>query len=243
VHAAEKLGRNWIGIDITHLAISLIERRLRDAFPGVKFDVHGTPKDLEGARDLALRDKYQFQWWAVSLVDAVPYGGKKRGADSGIDGWRYMASGRNTVARCIVSVKGGENVSVQMVRDLRGVIEREKAEAGLFITLAEPTGPMKAEAAKAGFFDSPFGGHDNPDRPRRHPRMQIMTIESLLKGAKPDLPPLAIEAAFRRAEKEDRTAQDQGNLLALSGIEPAALLDAVRGKRKRASRPAATSGN
>jgi restriction endonuclease Mrr len=117
----------------------LIERRVRDAFPGVKFDVHGTPKDLEGARDLANRDKYQFQWWAVSLVDAVPYGGKKRGADSGIDGWRYMAAGRNTVSRCIISVKGGENVSVQMVRDLRGVIEREKAEAGLFITLTEPT--------------------------------------------------------------------------------------------------------
>jgi site-specific DNA-methyltransferase (adenine-specific) len=83
VHAAEKLGRNWIGIDVTHLAISLIERRLRDAFPGVTFDVHGTPKDIGGARDLAQRDKYQFQWWAVSLVDAVPYGGQKKGADSG----------------------------------------------------------------------------------------------------------------------------------------------------------------
>jgi site-specific DNA-methyltransferase (adenine-specific) len=151
VHAAEKLGRNWIGIDVTHLAISLIERRLRDAFPGVVFEVHGTPKDLEGARDLAQRDKYQFQWWAVSLVDAVPYGGKKRGADSGIDGWRYMASAdRNRVARAVVSVKGGENVSVQMVRDLRGVIEREKAEAGLFLTLAPPTRPMIEEAAKAG---------------------------------------------------------------------------------------------
>jgi adenine specific DNA methylase Mod len=230
VHAAEKLGRNWIGIDITHLAISLIERRLRDAFPGVKFDVHGTPKDLEGARDLAQRDKYQFQWWAVSLVDAVPYGGKKRGADSGIDGWRYMASGRNTVSRCIVSVKGGENVSVQMLRDLRGVIEREKAEAGLFITLAEPTRPMQEEAAKAGLFDSPFGG-------KRHPRLQIMTVESLLKGAKPDLPPLAIEAGFRRAEKEDRTEQDQGSLLAPGGLDAPVVASSGRGKERR-GRPA-----
>ena len=237
VHAAEKLGRNWIGIDITHLAISLIERRLRDAFPGVKFDVHGTPKDLDGARDLAERDKYQFQWWAVSLVDAVPYGGKKRGADSGIDGWRYMASGRNTVSRCIVSVKGGEHVSVQMVRDLRGVMEREKAEAGLFITLAEPTAPMKAEAAKAGFFDSPFGGHDSPGKPRRHPRMQVMTIESLLTGAKPDLPPLAIEASFRRAEREDRSEQDQGSLL--TGMADAPVVAAVsKSKGKRAPRVA-----
>ena len=167
--------------------------------------MHGTPKDFEGARDLALRDKYQFQWWAVSLVDAVPYGGKKKGADSGIDGWRYMAAGRNAVARCIISVKGGENVSVPMLRDLRGVMEGEKAEAALFITLTEPTRPMVEEAAKAGFFDSPFGG-------KRHPRLQIMTIEALLKGARPDLPPLAIDAGFRRAEREDRTEQDQGLL-------------------------------
>jgi hypothetical protein len=99
-----------------------------------------------------------------------------------------------------------------MLRDLRGVIEREKAEAGLFITLAEPTRPMVEEAAKAGYFDSPFGS-------KRHPRLQIMTIESLLKGAKPDLPPLAIEGGFRRAEKEDRSEQNQGNLLALPGLK------------------------
>jgi DNA modification methylase len=92
VHAAQKLNRTWIGIDITHLAISLIERRLKDAFPGVAFDVHGTPKDLESALDLARRDKYQFQWWAVSVVDARPYGGKKKGADTGIDGILFFRS-------------------------------------------------------------------------------------------------------------------------------------------------------
>ena len=86
VHAAQKLNRQWIGIDVTHLANSLIERRLKDAFPKVQFEVHGTPKDEAGARDLATRDKYQFQWWAVSLVDAVPFAGKKKGADGGIDG-------------------------------------------------------------------------------------------------------------------------------------------------------------
>ncbi len=90
IHAAQKLNRRWIGIDITNLAISLIEKRLTDAFPGVKFEVHGTPKDLDGARALAAKDKYQFQWWAVSLVKAVPYGGKKKGADSGIDGFIYF---------------------------------------------------------------------------------------------------------------------------------------------------------
>jgi ABC-type transport system involved in cytochrome c biogenesis ATPase subunit len=190
----------------------IVKTVLRDAFPNVKFAVHGTPQDFEGARDLVSRDKYQFQWWAVSLVDAVPFGGKKRGADSGIDGWRYMASGRSTLARAIVSVKGGGNVSVQMVRDLRGTMERENAEAGLFVTLAAPTRPMVEEAAKAGFFDSPFGG-------RRHPRLQIITIESLLSGAHPDLPPLAAEVGFRRAEKEDRSEQEQGSLLDHGGLD------------------------
>lgn len=86
IHAAQRLDRRWIGIDITHLAISLIERRLKDAFSGIAFEVHGTPKDIDGARDLAGRDKYQFQWWAVSLIDAQPFGGKKKGADGGTMG-------------------------------------------------------------------------------------------------------------------------------------------------------------
>jgi adenine specific DNA methylase Mod len=126
IHAAQKLNRHWIGIDVTHLAISLIEKRLNDAFPGITYEVHGTPKDLGGARDLAVRDKYQFQWWAVSLINAVPFGGKKKGADTGIDGVIYFKDfeSRNvTTERIIVSVKGGETVGVAMVRDLVGVIE------------------------------------------------------------------------------------------------------------------------
>ncbi|MEG8032885.1 DNA methyltransferase [Sphingomonas aurantiaca] len=112
VHAAEKLGRQWIGIDVTHLAISLIEKRMKDAFPAVTFTVEGTPKDLASAYDLALRDKYQFQWWAVSMVDALPFGGRKKGADGGIDGLIYfndhdVASGKMVTHRAIVSVKGG----------------------------------------------------------------------------------------------------------------------------------------
>ena len=224
IHAAEKLDRNWIGMDVTHLAISLIERRLGDAFPLVDFTVHGTPKDLEGARDLARRDKYQFQWWAVSLVDAVPFGGKKKGADSGIDGWRYMAAGRSAVARAVVSVKGGETVGVQMVRDLRGVMDRENAEAGLLLTLIEPTRPMLEEAARAGLFDSPFGG-------RRHPRLQILTVGALLLGVRPDLPPLSMDAGFRRAGREDRSIQNQGSLLGAGGLDAPAVATRKRPAR------------
>ena len=155
VHAAEKLGRNWIGIDITHLAIALIEKRLRDAFSGIEFEVEGTPKDLEGAKDLAKRDKYQFQWWACSLVNAQPYGGKKKGADGGIDGQIFFtdfAGGKTAIKQIIVSVKGGANVSLTMLKDLIATVHHNKAEIGLFVTLTPPTRPMVREASLAGFY-------------------------------------------------------------------------------------------
>jgi site-specific DNA-methyltransferase (adenine-specific) len=195
VHAAEKLERRWIGIDITHLAVSLIERRLKDAFPGIQFEVHGTPKDIGGARDLAARDKYQFQWWAVSLVDAVPQGGKKKGMDRGIDGIRWVRSGPKDgdFEKVLVSVKGGENVGAAMVRDFKGTIEREGAAGGMFITLAEPTREMTREAAAAGFFETSFG---------RHPKIQILTIAGLLAGQKPELPSPARGEGFKQATKE-----------------------------------------
>ncbi len=199
IHAAQKLGRRWIGIDVTHLAISLIERRLKDAFSGITFEVHGTPKDLDGARDLAQRDKYQFQWWALSLVDAQPYAGKKKGADSGIDGLIYFRSDAKTTERAIVSVKGGDNVSVPMIRDLKGVLDREKAPIGVFLTLTPPTRPMEAEAAAAGFYT--LGE-------RRYPRVQIITVEQALNGTRPAIPLVDAGAAFKRAARE-RVEQDR----------------------------------
>ena len=197
VHAAQRLDRRWIGIDVTHLAISLIERRLKDAFAGIAFEVHGTPSDLDGARDLAARDKYQFQWWAVSLIEAQPYGGKKKGADGGIDGLIYFRSDAKTTERAIVSVKGG-GVSVPMVRDLKGVLDREKAPIGVFLTLEPPTRPMEKEAASAGFYT--LGE-------RRYPRLQIITIEEALRGKMPSIPMVDTGAAFKRAVRESTTKQ------------------------------------
>ena len=192
VHAAQKLKREWIGIDITHLAISLIEKRLKDAFPGIKYEVHGTPKDLDGARMLAAQDKYQFQWWAVSLVDAVPFGGKKKGADSGIDGLIYFKPEGKATEKAIVSVKGGENINVAMVRDLAHVVEREKAKIGVFITLADSTGPMRTEAVKTGFYETAYG---------KYPRIQILTIADLFAGKQPKIP-LVDTASFKKAVRE-----------------------------------------
>ena len=198
VHAAQKLKRVWAGIDITHLAISLIEKRLKDAFPGIQYDVHGVPKDLAGAQALAAQDKYQFQWWAVSLVNAVPFAGKKKGADSGIDGLIYFKPDGKTTEKAIVSVKGGENVNVGMIRDLAHVVDREKARIGVFITLAEPTGPMKTEAVKTGYYETLYG---------KYPKIQILTIQELFEGKQPNIP-LVDSASFKKAPKEARGEQD-----------------------------------
>jgi len=160
--------------------------------------VHGTPKDLEGAKNLAERDKYQFQWWACSLVNAQPFQGKKKGADGGIDGLIYfadVANGKQVTQRIVVSVKGG-GVTVNQVRDLKGVMEREKAPIGLFVCLEEPTGPMKKEAASAGFYS---GGNG-----KDYARLQLLTVADLLEGRKrAEFPDMSMGTlTFKRAKKE-----------------------------------------
>jgi site-specific DNA-methyltransferase (adenine-specific) len=205
VHAAQKLGRAWIGIDITHLAISLIEKRLRDAFPGITFETHGAPADLAGAADLAARNKYEFQWWACSLVNAQPYGGKKKGADTGIDGLIYFQDDLHSAGKkLIVSVKGGEHVGRAMIADLKNTVAREGASLGLFVTLTPPTQPMIAEAASAGFYKSPHRGD--------FPKIQILTVAGLLAGhERPSYPDLSLGAAsFKKATVEQGAGGQQG---------------------------------
>ena len=182
VHAAQKLERRWIGIDITYLAINLIERRMQDAFAGIEIETIGAPIDLASARDLACRDKWQFQWWGLTRIDAQPVAGKKKGADRGIDGViPFFAGPTEDYKRAIVSVKGGENVSVRDIRDLVGVLDRENEPVGIFLTLTPPTKPMITEAAAAGFYESEFWG-------RKFPRIQILTIEEMFDGKRLNLP-------------------------------------------------------
>jgi site-specific DNA-methyltransferase (adenine-specific) len=197
IHAAEKLGRQWRGIDITNLAVSLIEKRLYEAFPAVQFTVHGVPQDIDGARALAEKDKYQFQWWAVSLIHAIPYGGKKKGADGGIDGLIFFRPDGKATEKAVVSVKGGNNVNVSMIRDFAHVIEREEAKIGVFITLAPPTDPMLREAVKMGMYETEYG---------KYPRLQIFSIGELFAGAKPQIP-LIDTSSFRTAAREVKDTQ------------------------------------
>jgi site-specific DNA-methyltransferase (adenine-specific) len=198
IHAAQRLKRQWTGIDITHLAIAKIENRLEDAFPGIAYEVHGTPKDLDGARDLAQRDKYEFQWWVASLVKFDPAGGKKKkGADRGIDGIRYFKDfdkkhGHAITEKVILSVKGGEEVGVGMIRDLAHVVTHEKAKMGLFVSLARPTAPMVTEALSEGYFEAING---------KYPKVQILTVEELFAGKKPDLPPIDLTGSAKAVEE------------------------------------------
>lgn len=201
VHAAEKLGRQWIGIDITHLAIGLIEDRLRRAFPTVQFTTHGVPQDIHAARDLAARGKYhEFEKWALSLIAAQPGNFGKKGADRGLDGRLYF--GKTGLG--IVSVKAGENVGVSMIRDLKGTMEREKAGIGVFLTLTEPTKPMVAEAASAGLHEEPGFAPV--------PRLQIVTVEQAMQLRERAVQlPARRDDAFKRAAREE-TPNRQGAL-------------------------------
>lgn len=214
IAAAQKLGRKWIGIDITHLAIAMHKSRLKDMFglePGKDYKVVGEPADYESAKQLAKDDKYQFQWWALSLIQARPQGDQggregKKGSDKGVDGAIYFMEGKNELYKAIVSVKGGHVNSAQ-VRDLKGAMEREKARIGLFVTLEQPTSEMEKEALESGYYESPTWG-------RNYPKVQLLTIEKLLQGEKPQLPPTPLNAlAFKKAEKvKGKNGGEQGEL-------------------------------
>jgi site-specific DNA-methyltransferase (adenine-specific) len=190
IMAAQELKRKWIGIDITHLAISLIRSRLKDIHVIVNRDykIVGEPADFESARELAETNPYQFQWWALSLIDARPAGQTndsqqgKKGADKGIDGWLTFRETDNlNLKRIVVQVKGGTHIGAQIVRDLHGTVQATKSAMGILITLYEPTEQMKQAAMEAEYYESPTWGH-------KYPKIQILTIPELLKGSKPILP-------------------------------------------------------
>ncbi len=199
ISAAQKLGRQWVGIDITHLSVSLLVYRLQDMF-GLKkkadYVVIGEPEDVGGARSLAAEDRYQFQWWALSLVRAKPLGGDvggkgKKGSDKGIDGALNFQEKGSKLGRVLVQVKSGK-VKSGDVRDLVGTMDREKAAVGVFITLEEATSDMRKEAASAGVYRSETWD-------KNYPRIQILTIADLLSGKEIDMPPRL--SMFKQAER------------------------------------------
>jgi site-specific DNA-methyltransferase (adenine-specific) len=209
VAAAQKLGRQWIGIDITHLSIALQKYRLEQMFPGISFKVVGEPGDLGAARQLAQDDRYQFQWWALSLVRARPLGGEagskqgKKGSDKGIDGViNFIDDAGGKPKRVLIQVKSGK-VKSGDIRDLVGTVQRENAQIGVFVTLEEPTRDMRTEAASAGFYDSPGWG-------KPYPKVQILTIADLLRGGGIQMPPPF--QTFKQAQRVRQSDAEQQGL-------------------------------
>ncbi len=203
VHAAQKLGRIWVGIDITPLATTLIKSRLYDAFTTEAkkdYDVIGEPTTLSDAKHLATQDRYQFQWWALGLIPARPYGGQagsktgKKGADKGIDGvMTFSDSTTDGDKRIIIQVKSGK-VKSGDIRDLNGTVDREKnAVMGVFITLEPPSHNMELEAMEIGYYHSEGFNRD-------YPKIQILTIEQLLAGEKVKFP--GTDTTLKQAQRE-----------------------------------------
>ena len=212
ISAAQKLGRKWIGIDITYLAIAMHKNRLKELFnlePKVDYQVIGEPMDDNDAHQLAHDNPYQFQWWALSAIQAMPLGGQegkkegKKDADGGIDGViNFIDDPKGKVSQVLVQVKSGSGHSSH-IRDLGGIIEGNQAAIGVFITLEPPTSEMKKEAVSAGFYTSPING-------QKYPRLQILCIEDLFKGEKVKMPPTA--STSKKAERVKKAQGEQTSL-------------------------------
>ena len=158
-----------------------------------EYEVHGVPKDADAARDLAERDKHEFQKWIVATIGGQPYKGGKKGMDRGIDGYLHFRDDENKPQTAIVSVKGGAIKSGD-IRDLKGTMEREDAKLGVFLTLNPPTREMEKEAASAGLYES--GG-------RKFARLQILTAAEVIDGKRPQVPyghTESLKKASREAE-------------------------------------------
>ena len=215
VDAAQKLGRQWIGIDVTHLSIGLIERRMKDRYgESLAYEVIGTPNDRASAEKLAAEEPHQFQYWITQAIGGQPYQGGRKGMDRGIDGFIYytkpnltdQGAVKSTTEAAIISVKAGQRVGVAMVRDLKGVMEREKADIGIFVCVIMPTREMEREAASAGVYTDAQTG-------QTYPRLQIYTLAEYFAGLRPKVPMLDRQAGFKKAGREDTAAGKQGSLL------------------------------
>ena len=208
IAVAERLGRRWIGMDVTHLAIALMKRRLEDTFGDelTPYEVIGDPKDVPSARALAEHNRHQFEWWAVDLAGGRPAHDKRKGADKGVDGYiNFFDDDSGKAKTIVIQVKSG-GVKRGDIATLKGDIERENAPIGVLVTLEEPTRPMRQEAVAAGFYEPEhFPG-------RQYPKIQVLTIAELLDGKTVEYPRYAPEATFKRAQRQYRKKGEQGTL-------------------------------
>jgi site-specific DNA-methyltransferase (adenine-specific) len=207
VDAAQKLGRRWIGIDVTHLAIGLIEKRLRDGYgAAVRFETIGSPRDLASAQRLAADDPHQFQAWITLRLGGWPWMGGRKGGDKGVDGYFYYVGANGATETGVISVKAGHIVNPAMVRDVGRVMQRDGHKLGLFVCAALPTKGMIEEANSHGLIETEFG---------RYPALQIFTLAELFQDRHPRLPPLVSphRRATRVEMRESHKEGAQGSLI------------------------------
>jgi DNA modification methylase len=226
IDAAQRLGRNWIGIDIAYVAVDIIVKRLRRNYgSAVSYELNGIPRDVAGAHALADRDKFEFQTWAVTQLDATPT--EQRSRDKGIDGVASFYLDRKATGRVIISVKGGTNVLPRDVRDLGGTVQAQQAQMGVFLMRGDPTPGIREAAAHAGTYTWPLNG-------QVYPKVQVLTVAQMVSGIRPVLPP-QVQPYGRRARAAkalDAAALLSGRVLAHArpaDVEPLlALLDPQR---------------
>ncbi len=191
VAVAQRLGRRWIGIDITYQSIALILKRLEDRYPAdwaaIEADIvlDGVPRDLKSAVALANRKddrtRKEFEKWAILTYSRNQARiNEKKGADAGIDGIAYFLIDRETNGKAIFQVKsGGANRAT--LATLNSDRQREKAEFGILISMDTPTKAMREEIAAAGKYRHPLLNRDDD-------RIEVVTVEQILAGKRLDLP-------------------------------------------------------
>ena len=206
IDAAQKLGRHWIGIDVTHLAIGLVEKRLNEAYNSggqikAVWDTIGVPKDLASAQKLAAEKPHDFQNWICLQLGGWPWMGGKKGGDKGVDGYFYYVGEGGQTETGVISVKAGQNINPSMVRDLGDVMTTGGHKLGLFVTAALPTRGIEEHAASKGLIETEFG---------RFPALQIFTLAELFQDRRPKLPHLV--SPNRKAPRvETRVSHQKGS--------------------------------
>ncbi len=215
VVAAEELNRRWLGIDITSLAIGVIEKRIRQIHPAAQFAVQGLPDRPEDALALAERNKYDFQDWVVLKLGGQPIresapGKAVKGPDGGVDGVIYFEDATGT-HKAYISAKGGKNYGVEMMNALDGAMNDKGGVIGVLVIIDEPTRPMRELAARSPLYES----KDNLGNVHHYSRLQVITVADLIaKGSAAIRMPLHYEGqTLQTAQRGQRKEGEQMPLL------------------------------
>lgn len=183
IAAAQRLQRRWTGIDITARAIDIIVERLRREHPGIEstYKIEQYPYSVTDALRLGKDNKFHFQRWALERLGVDP-SQIKPGADKGIDGRLFFSDGASgRTKRVVFSVKAGQRVGAQDVRDLRGVLDRDGFEIGILVTIEALTPAAQTDMASGRRFYEASDGH-------RYRRLQHITVAEMFKGKRADYP-------------------------------------------------------